>query len=236
MKAEYFLPGMDQQQKIFLDKIDVKDFAILVIGTGSEEICKTFLMAGASDIFLIVEDNGSLLNSRIKLTDSKKINVRMMDFDNMDFSNSKFDLVYSQASISNQRRNKIVKEIKRILKPGGIFCVGEIVGLTKTPPQFVKDIWESSNILPMYSEEFTKYYEERNFEILHRHDLSHTLKKFYSMSRNLLAEKSDNLSDQEKNYYKKLLRQISHESNAYLKLGGDSHIGFRMLILKKGQI
>jgi DNA-directed RNA polymerase subunit N (RpoN/RPB10) len=42
----------------------------------------------------------------------------------------------------------------------------------------------------------------------------------------------NNLSGQEKSYYKKLLNKISHESNAYLKLGADKYIGFKMLILK----
>ena len=43
----------------------------------------------------------------------------------------------------------------------------------------------------------------------------------------------DNLTDKEKSFYKKLLSKISHESNAYLKLGADRYIGFKMLILKK---
>ena len=40
----------------------------------------------------------------------------MMDFDNTDFNAEEFDLVYAQASISLLNRNKIVKEIKRILE------------------------------------------------------------------------------------------------------------------------
>ena len=52
-------------------------------------------------------------------------------------------------------------------------------------------------------------------------DISYTFKDFYQLSNNLLKEKSNDLSAEEKSYNKRLLKQISHESNAYLKLGGN---------------
>ncbi len=234
MNSKFFLPGTHQQQKIFLSKVNVKNFKVLVIGSGTEEISLSFYNEGASKVIMIVEDDDSLLKSRLLLANEKEINVRMMDFDNTDFADSNFDLVFAQASISNKKRNKIVKEVKRILKPEGYFCIGENISFSKSPPEFVKDIWESSEISPLFSEELRKYYEAKDFQIIHEHDLSHTLKDFYQQSSSLLKEKSNNLSDQEKSYYKKLLKRISHESNVYLNLGGDIHIGFRMLILKKG--
>ena len=234
MDTKFFLPGSDQQQKILLSKVSVKDFVILVIGSGSEDISVNFFSEGAAKVIMIVEDEESLMKSRLQLANKKGISVRMMDFDNTDFLDSNFDLVYAQASISNSKRNRTVKEIKRILKPGGYFCVGENISFSKFPPEFVKNVWERSNIIPLYFEEFKKYYEEKGFKIIHEHELSHTLKDFYQQSSILLKEKTSNLSDQEKSYYKKLLKRISHESNVYLNHGGDIHIGFRMLIIKKG--
>jgi predicted HicB family RNase H-like nuclease len=77
-----------------------------------------------------------------------------------------------------------------------------------------------------------KYYTDRNFEILFKQDLSHTLKDFYKMSANLLENKVNDLTEQEKSYHKKFLNRLSHESNAYLKLGGNDFMGFKMLISK----
>ncbi len=232
MDIKYFLPGTDKQFLSLLSHVDIKNMKILVLGSGCEEISKLLLHNGASEVTIIVEDNDSLLNVRLYLSKEKQISVKMMEFENTDFKDSNFDLVYAQASISNKQRNKIVKEVKRILKPEGYFCVGENISYTKNPPLFVQDIWESSGIVPLFVDDLEKYYTDRNFEIIFMQDLSHTLKDFYKMSTNLLENKANSLTEQEKSYHKKFLNKLSHESNAYLKLGGNDHIGFKMLILK----
>jgi len=228
-----FLPGTDKQIEIFIKKIDVKDKSVLVIGAGSVEITKRLKQENPPSLFLIVGEQESLLVSRLSLEDEKEIQVRLMDFGNTDFNTEQFDIVYAQASISTIKRNKIIKEIKRILKPGGILCAGEIVSRTMEVPGFVRDIWEHSGISPLNEIELGKYYAIKGFEIQNEEDLSYTLKDFYSTGRNLLQQRIKDFSEKEKSYYKKLLNKISHESNAYLKLGADKHTGFRMIIAKK---
>ena len=228
-----FLPGTDKQIKIFIKKVDVKDKSVLIIGAGSEEIAKRIKGENPLSLFLIVDEQESLLISRLSLIDEREIQVRLMDFENTDFKAEQFDIVYAQASVSTIKRNKIIKEIRRILKPGGILCTGEIVNKTKEIPAFIMDIWANSGISPLNEMELSRYYKEKNFEIQHEEDLSHTLKDFYSAGSTLLKEKIKDFSEKEKSYNKKLLNRISHESNAYLKLGGDKHIGFRIISAKK---
>ena len=74
-----------------------------------------------TSVELIVEDYDSLMNSKMILESSPRVNVRLMDFEVTDFNDSSFDLVYAQASISLTKRNKIVKEIKRLAKTGWVF-------------------------------------------------------------------------------------------------------------------
>ena len=233
MYSNIFLPGTDKQIKLLLNQISLTDFTILLIGSGSEEISKQLISSGAAKVTIIVQDQESLITARFNLSGTNNVSVRLMEFDNTEFKDSTFDLIYAQASISTFNRNKIIKEIKRILKPKGYFCVGEIISLTISPPQFVKDIWSGSNISPLHQEEINKYYTNKNFEIIYEDDLSNTLQDFYRFSSNLLKEKSNELSEDEKRYYKKSLKQISHESNAYLKMGGELHMGFKTLLLKK---
>jgi ubiquinone/menaquinone biosynthesis C-methylase UbiE len=202
-----------------------------MIGGGCEQIA--LLMPEDSNIFLILNDYESLLNSRLVLGKSKHCSVKMMSYENTDFKQSEFDIVYAQASISTSSRNKILNEIKRILKDSGYLSIGEIVKLSDQPPKFVTDVWSASGIVPLSKEELTKLYLKNHFEILDSVDLSFTLKNFYSESQNQLKEVQKNISEQERSYYKKLLNKISHESNAYLKLGGDKHIGFISFILRK---
>lgn len=230
---EIYLPGSAYQFLTFADKFRIEGESVLVLGAGSEEISKLFLENKASSVIQIVEEEDSLISSRFYLKDFKDISVRLMVFDNTDFFAEKFEVVYAQASISNSRRNKTIKEIKRILKPGGLLSVGEIVQLENDAPIFVRELWQASGISPLLNNEVSDYYKERNFEILYEDDFSSTLRDFYQTSQDLLNKNIDKLSEQEKAYHKKFLNKVSHESNAYLNLGADKYMGFKILVMKK---
>ena len=230
---EIYLPGSIYQFSTLTDKFGIKEKSVLVMGAGSEDISKLFLKNKASSVIQIVEEEDSLLVSRLYLKDVKEISVRLMTFNNTDFSSERFDIIFAQASISNARRNKIVKEIIRILKPGGLLAVGEIVQLENNAPIFVRDLWQASGISPLLNNEVSDYYRERNFEILYEDDFSSILREFYQNSKQILNKNVDKLSGQEKAYYKKFLNKLRHESNAYLNLGADKYMGFKILIMKK---
>ena len=228
-----FLPGGFKQFRILKTKFVLNDKNILVIGAGSEKIAEKMIESGSSSAIMIVNDYDSLMNARLNLTKDSKVLVKMMDFDNTDFNAEEFDLIYAQASISLLSRNKIVKEIKRILKPDGTVCVSEITALTNDYPPFVKNIFDTSDMLPLLNDGCGSYYTERNFSVLYEEDLSSSLQSFYEHSAQELDDTIYKLNEKEKSYYKKLLKKISHESNAYLKLGADRYIGFKMMILRK---
>lgn len=230
---QILLPGLAKQLSFLEKYLNAEPKSILVIGASSEIPALELANIYNVKIELIVEEYESLLNSKLVLKNDEAINLKMMSFETTDYRDNEFDLIYAQASISLVNRNKIVKEIKRILKPGGYLCVGEIVSFTKEPPRFVQDIFDSSSMLPLYYEDIQKYYEERNFAVAAQENLSSTLKEFYSINAAKLDDAVYNLTDNEKSYYKKIVNKISHESNVYLKLGGDKHIGFRVLLLRK---
>ena len=235
IKKQTLLPGLKAQfrfLKKFLPQIPVN---ILVIGSASEWIAAELARTGDKNVNLIVGDYESLINSKLILGEESPVKTSFMDFEVTDFEKDSLDLVYAQASVSLTNRNKIIKEIKRILKPGGYFCVGEIASLKKEIPAFISDIYDSSNLLPLFIDDLEKYYSERKFDIIAKQNLSETLKEYYIQCSSLLKEKLEDLTDREKSYYKKLLNKVSHESNVYLKLGGDKYIGFTGLLLRKGE-
>lgn len=230
---QIFLPGGFKQFRILKTKYVLNNKNVLVIGSGSEKIAEKMIESGASSAAMIVNDYDSLINARLNLIKESKVLVKMMDFDNTDFEAGQFDLVYAQASISLLNRNKIVKEIKRILKSDGTLCVSEITALTNDYPPFVRNIFDTSDMLPLLNDGCGTYYTERSFSVMYEEDLSSSLHSFYEHTAQELDDTIYKLNEKEKSYYKKLLNKISHESNAYLKLGADRYIGFKMLILKK---
>jgi len=153
----------------------------------------------------------------------------MMNYSHTDFDKEYFDLIYAQISTSVPDRKEILKEIKRILNADGVFCTGEIVSLKEPVPAFVKDIWERSGLDPLPSSEIKKYFESKGFVIIIEKDLSSTLEEFYEKIRFEISK----VSKQENEGNKKFYLGVKHESNVYLKLGGDKYIGFKSLITRK---
>ncbi len=215
-----------------MSRVELSGLQILVIGAGTAIIAQKMFEMG-NNVEIIVEDYDSLMNAKLELNSTEEVKAKIMDFERTDYLNERFDIVYVQGSISDERRKKIVKEIKRILKPDAYLCLGDIVSLVENPPIFVKELFEFSKLEPLYKEKLIPYYEERNFELVDSIDLSFTLKEYYVTNSTMLKERIRTLSPNEKSYYKKILNQISHESNAYLKLGANKYFGFHTVLLKK---
>jgi ubiquinone/menaquinone biosynthesis C-methylase UbiE len=232
---KFILPGGSKQFRILKQRVEIKNKNILIVGESSERIAMKFASDGCQTVEIIVRDYEALMQSRISLDNTFNISVRINDFERTDFPDNQFDIVYSQASLSNSNRKNVIKEIKRILKPEGIFCVSEITKLKNDIPAFVKNIFDSSQMNPLNHSEFKEYFLSKGFSLIFEQDLSSSLKDFYENIKEKLVEYQKNASETERAYYKKLLNKISHESNAYLKLGGSKYIGLNFLILKNNK-
>jgi hypothetical protein len=165
----------------------------------------------------------------MKLGNTDRVNIKMMDYAHTDFSNDFFNLIYAQGSVSIPTRKNIIKEIKRIITKNGLLSIGEIISLKEPVAGFVKDIWDRSGLEPIASSTINKFYESKGFNIISEEDYSDTLKDFYDKVRLVASEASKEVKIQDKKY----ISRIKHESHAYLKLGGEKYIGFKSLILRK---
>jgi ubiquinone/menaquinone biosynthesis C-methylase UbiE len=226
-KDQLLLPGGNKQFEYFLSKKLPAGENALVIGPGCEKIAGE-LFPSYKNVSIIVNDYDSMLSSKM-LVNSDNIKVKLMDYSNTDFNPETFDLIYAQASLSIPDKKNIVKELKRILKKDGVLCTGEIISLKQPVPDFVKDIWEHSGLEPLASSEIQNYFSGKGFEIFSEEDFSFTLKDFYEKIR-YKASKTDK---EDKEQSKKLFTRMKHEADAYLKLGGDKYIGFKLLIMRK---
>lgn len=232
LNLKVFLPGTEKQFSQLLKNVDLAGKTILIMGSGCEGIAKAML-SYSPDISIILNDQNSLVESRYQLKEEKRVKVIMMDYMNTDYAEDQFDLVYAQASITVTERNKIVKEIKRILKPEGILSVGEIVSPREDVPAFVTDMWKSSGLSPLSDSQIKDYYKGKNLELISEEDLTDTLREYYKRGKELIRTKIKFLSDEETAFNQKLINRMKHETNVYLKLGGDKYIGFKSLIMRK---
>ncbi len=233
MEPAIFLPGGVNQFNHLKSIVELKGRSVLIIGANTSIVGKKFLDADANNVNIILDDSDLLINTRLVIKEMERISIKFMEYTNTDFDNENFDIIYAQGSVSNPERNKILKEVKRILKPRGIVCFGEYISLQTTAPKFVLDIWESGNVAPLHTDELVAYYQRRHFDVVDVTDLSSNLKEFYLTSKKMLGDNIEHLTEGEKIYHKKLLRRINHESNVYLNLGGSDYMGFSSIILRK---
>jgi SAM-dependent methyltransferase len=231
-EIKILLPGGGVPLKFLTKSISESPKRILVVGGMSEIISKRLHSKYKVNIEQIVEDYESLLNANLILDFEENVIVKLMDFERTDYESGYFDLIYSQGSISGFNRKKVVKEMKRILKPRGIFAVTEIVKNEETLPGVMNDLLDSAGLSPLLESEAAKYYEERNFSIIASKSLPDAMKDYYHAIQNLFGDVEEELSDSEKSYYKKIIHRISHEGNVFLKYGGDRYISLKVLIMK----
>lgn len=230
MQNKIILPGLDEQKKLLKNEevLITDSSSILILGAGLHNMALFLKQTFNCNINLVVEDYDNLVTGNFALSNSG-IKPKLMDFEYTDFADLNFDLIYSQAAISDSRRNSIVKEIRRILKRDGMFIVGEIVQLDKTVPGFIQEILDNSNIVPLLQDEISDFYQQRNFEVLYHKKLNYTMKGFYK-EISKIEPPEDEI---EIRTTKRMLKKLKHEANAFINQNADKFIGFSALLLKK---
>jgi SAM-dependent methyltransferase len=223
---DLLIPGGNEQFKHLLELKPSQCKNALIIGTGCEPIAKK-LSNYYEDVNIITDNYDSLIQSRVRV--GNKIKIKLMDYSRTDFAYDYFDLIYAQGSLTLPARKNIIKEIKRILSAGGLLCAGEVIILKEPVPAFVKDIWDRNGLLPLTSSQIVNFYLNNGFELISEKYLTKTLKEYYTKVKNMISGISKSEIEENKKYFS----QIKHESNAYLKLGGDKYIGFKSLIMRK---
>jgi ubiquinone/menaquinone biosynthesis C-methylase UbiE len=227
------LPGGFKPFRILKQKYEFDNQRVLIIGESTERIATKFFENKAISVDVIVRDYDSLIQSRLKTSKEKNISIRFNEFDNTDFPNNYFDFVYAQGSISSSNRKNVIKEIKRILKNSGILCLTELTKLQDAIPPFIKNTFEQSSIVPQLHSQCVDYFINKGFQLIYEQDLTSSLKHFYENIHREFSVYLKKADEAEKKLYKKLLNKINHESNVYLKLGGEKYIGLILLILRK---
>ncbi len=205
---------------------------ILVIGESSETLAVKLSEKYSTNVELIVEDYNSLLNAKLALEDVNGVIPKIMEFERTDYNDNEFDLIFAQTSLTRENRKKIVKEIKRILRTDGIFALAEIVMTVGNPPKMITEMLDWAGMSPLFIDNVEKYYSERNFETIASETHKGELSRYYKQISALFDKRKDELSDEEKSYYKKLINRINHEANVFLKFGGEKYLTCLTAIMK----
>lgn len=231
--AIILLPGMNEQSNAFLRHHKIKEAKMLVMGTAAPHLLKKFLNPFVGSIDVIIDNEDLLLTERLSAPKDKKVRVRFMDFSNTDFADNTFDFVYTQGAASTLQRIKILHEIKRILKPGGVYCLGELVYIKQEVPVSIKSVWEIAGIAPIEIEQAAPCYADAGFTLLDTTDLSKTLFMMYERYREIMHDGANQMTEDEFQALRHDLIRLKHEAEIFIKMGGDKYTGYFMYELQK---
>lgn len=227
------LPGLDDQSVFLFTNCDVSNKNILIIGQGCVSIAKKMLDKEASSVEIIIDDEEMMLADRLQASGTANLRIRFMEFHNTDFKDESFDVVYAQASVSTAKHVKILKEIKRITKPQGLVCLGEIVQLSKEITRSVRNVWEKTKVTLREIPMIQKEYADAEFESVVETDLSFTMKYVYKKHLRNMDKSLPEMTEAEKKALKKEIKTYRHEANTYLQFKGDNYTGFIAFLLRK---
>ena len=226
--AKIVLPGLDEQLNYFIKNYSPNDTKGLLIGPGVHYASVTLRELGA-ETETIINDDSLLMVERLN-RDSR---VKFMDYYATDYADNSLDFIYAQASISATQHTRILKEMFRILKPGGMFCVGEIVKRDFPTPQSVKDIWNLSHLNPVLLADLPPLYSSIGYEIAGTVDLTDTMENLYKMQATVLRAEKEKLSDDDRYLMRRNLKSLQHEANMYLRGGAQKHTFYNVFLLTK---
>lgn len=112
------------------------------------------------------------------------------DFENVGMEDGSFDYVWSQDAILHSGdRGKVLDEVKRLLKPGGLFVFTDPMQSDNCPDGVLQPILDRIQLSTLGS---FKYYREeltrRGFEEVKVQDLTHQLRNHYNRVREELLK------------------------------------------------
>jgi SAM-dependent methyltransferase len=229
---EIFLPGGSRQFKQLRDRFDFrgKRAAIFGAATGAAE---RFVNRGVAEATVFVETNEELVEARFALATVARVEVRLASFTATTLEDGAFDVAYAQASIGDDRREEILKEIRRLLGDDGVLSVGDVVALREDAPPFVADLWKRAGLRPLPHNGFVTFFAERGFEKIDVDFSGDGLANYYRRSRVQLAEFRKTADPDEAKSHKKLVARAKREADAFLDHGGDKFATFASGVFKK---
>ncbi|MBD3410713.1 MAG: hypothetical protein GF419_10970 [Ignavibacteriales bacterium] len=229
---EIFLPGGSRQFKQLRDRFDFRGKRAAIFGpaTGAAE---RFVKRGVAEATVFVETNEELVESRLALADVARAEVRLASFTATAIDDGAFDVAYAQASIGDDRREDILKEIRRLLAEDGVLSVGDVVALRDDSPPFVSDLWKRAGLRPLPHNGFVTFFTDRGFEKIEADFSGDGLANYYRRSRTKLAEFKETVEPAEAKLLKKVFARAKREADAFLDHGGDKFATFALGVFKK---
>jgi sarcosine/dimethylglycine N-methyltransferase len=166
-----------------------------------------------------------------KLGYEKLVNVYGGNFEELPFSDDQYEVAIAQdALLHSGAKEKVLKEVDRVLKPGGDFIFTDPMQADDCPEGVLKPVLERIHLDSMGSvAKYRKMAEDLGWEEVQVDEMPEQLVNHYSSVRKMLREKYDELKEHiSTEYMDRMIEGLGHwvekGQNGYLNWG---YIHFR---------
>lgn len=140
-------------------------------------------------------DTNRQKNHRAKLAD--KINVVHGVFENLPDREGTYDIAWSQdAILHSDQRHKVLEEVWRVLKPGGLFIFTDPMQADDVPEGVLQPVYDRLQLNSLGSMRFYREAAEAiGFDVVEQEDLTPQLRNHYARVREELLANYDKLRE-----------------------------------------
>ena len=156
------------------------------------------------------------------------------DFENLPYDDASFDFVWSQDAILHSgNRERVLQEVARVLKPGGLFVMTDPMQDDHAPTDQLQPIYDRIHLESLGSPGFyEKAGKKAGLEFVEFEDHSHQLTNHYSRVRAELEKNEDDLKAQgivSDDYIQRMKKGLGH----WIEGGKAGHLRWGIFTMKK---
>lgn len=156
------------------------------------------------------------------------------DFENLPYEDESFDFVWSQDAILHSgNRERVLQEVARVLKPGGLFVMTDPMQDDHAPTDQLQPIYDRIHLESLGSPGFYQQAAEKNgLEFVEFEDHSHQLPRHYSRVRAELEKNEDELKSKNivsDEYIQRMKKGLTH----WVEGGNAGHLRWGIFTMKK---
>lgn len=174
----------NRERKVFRIAKQRKHKSLLELGAGAGNDSKYFYDCG------LRVTSTDLSDEMIKLCKEKGLDSKVMDFYDLGFHDEFFESAYAINSILHVPKddiNSVLKEINRVLKPGGVFYMG-VYGGHNFEGIWDEDWCEPKRFFSFYTDEMIQKVVNRYFELVYFNSVPLELGKHFHFQSIILRK------------------------------------------------
>jgi cyclopropane fatty-acyl-phospholipid synthase-like methyltransferase len=161
-----------------------------------------------------------------------KINVMHGNFEDVPCEAESYDLIWSQDSLLHSgKREQVISEVERLLKPGGLFIFTDPMQADDCPEGVLQPVYDRIHLQSLGSFTFYKQAaQKQGLEVIEIKNLSQQLRNHYHTVREKLRADYERMSSiSSKTYLDRMIKGLKH----WVDAADEGYLAWGVIVMQK---